>query len=200
MNTFFPTAVPFLVFLFLLFFVFLFARCLYRLFPPKKTKNEKRKNSCDDNNSVFEFENKAVLHFNFAHKEDEKRIEDALRVHGTKFSDYDVVIANLGNEPRMKTSELLRSAIKLQHVGVPLFWLSAYEGEGDIRDWPSSEQDAFRESGARFLPVHDMVESLAYLTKGVVEGENNPHFCMPGPPNEIGILLLKIAWAMYEER
>lgn len=38
-------------------------------------------------------------------------------------------------------------------------------------------------------------------TKGVVEGETyNPHFCMPGPPNEIGILILRIAWSLHDER
>lgn len=41
---------------------------------------------------------------------------------------------------------------------------------------------------------------LRCLRKGEVEGEHNPHFCMPGPPNEIGVLLLKMAWALYDER
>lgn len=156
--------------------------------------------SCDDDNSVFEFDNGSLLHYHFAHKEEGKRIEDALRVHGTAYSDYDAIVANLGNEPRMETSELLRTAERLNTEGVPLFWLTAYEGEGDIRDWEDDEQERFTESGARFLPVHEMVESLGYLTKGVVEGEVNPHFCMPGPPNEIGVLLLKMAWALRGEK
>ena len=136
------------------------------------------------------------MHFHFAHKEEGKRIENGLRAHGTSFSDYDAIVANTGNEPRMETSELLRTAAKLQDEGIPLIWMSEYEGEGDIRDWTEEEREAFKSSGARFVPVHDMVESLSYLTKGAVEGEFNPHFCMPGPPNEIGILLLKIAWAL----
>lgn len=153
-------------------------------------------NSCDDNNSVFEFDNGAIIHYHFAHKEEVKRIEDGLRVHGTKFSDYDAVVANAGNEPRMATSETIRSAEELESLDIPLFWMTTYDGTGDISEWTSHDRHRFQKSGARFLPVHRMVESLTYLTKGAVEGELNPHFCMPGPPNEIGVLLLKIAWAI----
>ena len=145
---------------------------------------------------MFEFENGAVVHYHFAHREEGKQIEDALRVHGTKFSDYDAIFANPGNTPRLETSEVLRTATYVKGEGVPLFWLATYTGYGDIRDWTYEERRTFKRSGARFVPVHDMVESMSYLTKGVVEGESNSHFCMPGPPNEIGILLLKVAWAL----
>ncbi|CAM9726063.1 unnamed protein product, partial [Pylaiella littoralis] len=83
-----------------------------------------------------------------------------------------------------------------------LLWVSHYDGNGDVASWTSEEQAEFWNSGARFLPVHRMVEGLEYLTKGVVEGETsgNPHFCMPGPPNEIGILVLRVAWSLHDER
>ena len=64
-----------------------------------------------------------------------------------------------------QVSETLRVAGRLKEVGVPFFWLSAYEGEGDIAAWPPEEQQEFWDSGARFLPVHRMLESLRYLTK-----------------------------------
>ncbi|CBJ26872.1 hypothetical protein Esi_0048_0094 [Ectocarpus siliculosus] len=155
---------------------------------------------CDDDESVFEFDNGAAIHYHFAHKEENKRFEDALQYRGTEYSSYDAVVGNLGNDPRMEVSEVLRVANLLKEEGVPLFWTSAYEGEGDVGAWLPEEQALFWDSGARFVPVHRMVKSLKYLTKGVVEGENNPHFCMPGPPNEIGILLLEMAWAVYAER
>ena len=145
---------------------------------------------------MFEFENGAELHYHFAHKEEGKRIEDGLRAHGTQFSDYDAIVANPGNDPRLETNEFLRTAGSLKDEGIPLFWLSSYDGEGNVGDWTHAERRQFERSGARFIPVHNMVESLSYLTKGAVEGEFNPHFCMPGPPNEIGILLLKVAWAL----
>lgn len=43
-----------------------------------------------------------MLHYHFAHQEEDKRIEDALEVHGTDWSDYDAVFANPGNQPRME--------------------------------------------------------------------------------------------------
>ncbi|CAM9162932.1 unnamed protein product [Scytosiphon promiscuus] len=156
--------------------------------------------SCHDNESLFLFNNGAILHYHFAHVENNKQVEDALKVHGTKFSDYDAVVANPGNKPNMEVAEVLRVASVLQDQGLPLFWMSSYEGVGDVAGWLPEEQEAFWASGARFIPVHRMVESLQFLTKGVVEDEHNPHFCMPGPPNEIGVLLLKMAWALHDEK
>ncbi|CAN0123542.1 unnamed protein product [Ectocarpus fasciculatus] len=120
---------------------------------------------CDDDKSVFEFDNGAAIHYHFAHKEENKRIEDALSYRGTEYSSYDAVVGNLGNDPRMEVSEVLRSARRLKEEGVPLFWTSAYEGEGDVGAWLPEEQAEFWDSGARFIPVHRMVESLGYLTK-----------------------------------
>ncbi|CAN0117785.1 unnamed protein product, partial [Hapterophycus canaliculatus] len=120
---------------------------------------------CHDNEGLFLFNNGAVLHYHFAHVEDNKQVEDALRVHGTEFSDYDAVVANPGNKPNMEVSELLRVANVLKDEGIPLFWMSAYEGGGDVGTWLPEEQEAFRVSGARFIPVHRMVQSLKYLTK-----------------------------------
>ena len=137
------------------------------------------------------------MHYHFAHKETPKRLEDGIRVHGTRFEDYDVVIANSGNAPRLYAEELLRSAKVLKEKEIPLIWLTTYDGVGDIDHWSDDQRERFMESGAKFVPIHRMVESLTYLTKAVIEDEqHNPHFCMPGPPNEIGILLLKMMWAM----
>eukprot|EP00903_Cladosiphon_okamuranus_P014839 g13740.t1 len=154
--------------------------------------------SCNSNESAFEFENGAVLHYHFAHREDDKSIDDALKIHGTELWDYDAVFANPGNRPRMQEQKVLREAGALKEAGVPFFWLSAYDGHGDVLGWSSEGQEEFRDSGARFVPIHRMVESLTYLTRGVVEKEGNHHFCLPGPPTEIGILLLRIAWALHD--
>lgn len=69
------------------------------------------------------------------------------------------------NNNNNQVSETLRAAGRLKEAGVPLFWLSAYEGEGDVGAWLPEEREEFWDSGARFLPVHRMVESLKYLTK-----------------------------------
>lgn len=70
--------------------------------PPTTPTTTPNTSSCDTNESAFEFENGAVLCYHFAHKEGDKSIEDALKIQGTELSDYDAVIANPGNEPRME--------------------------------------------------------------------------------------------------
>ena len=183
------------------FFRFSFSSSTF--FPPCIAKNVHTSNlpdiSCDDNMGEFRFDNGAAIHYRFAHREMSKRLEDGIRVHGTRFEDYDVVVVNSGNRPRMEPEELLRVSNELKEQGVPLMWLSTYDGTGDIEKWSDEQRAEFKESGAKFVPIHRMVQSIQYLTKGAIEGESNHHFCMPGPPNEIGILLLQTAWAMRAE-
>lgn len=62
-------------------------------------------------------------------------------------------------------SETLRAAGQLKEAGVPLFWLSAYMGEGDVGAWLPEQQDEFWGHGARFIPVHRMAETVQYLTR-----------------------------------
>ena len=192
-----------MVHLFILFFVIILRFFVNYVFPPLIAQNVHQSNhpdiSCYDSRGVFRFDNGATIHYHFAHTEMSKRIEDGIRVHETGFGDYDAVVANSGNKPPMEPEELLRVANELKEEGVPLIWLSTYEGNGAVDQWSDEQRVEFEESGAKFVPIHRMVESLTYLTKGVIEGEHNPHFCMPGPPNEIGILLLQTAWAIRAE-
>lgn len=86
---------------------------------------------------------------------------------------------------------------------MPFFWLNAYEGKGDPQGWNSRQRETdFPECGAKFVRVGDMAHGLQRLTRKVVEKmeEYDPHFCMPGPPDEIGILLLKLVWALHHEK
>lgn len=159
---------------------------------------------CTDNKSAFYFANGAVVHFFFSHDEGNKSVEDAVRHHGTvSFAFYDVIIANPGNPPRLTPTRVLDAAIKAQAVGVPFFWLSYFHFEapmsapGNIDGWTSSNRAAFKQSGAKFVPVGDMTQGLEHLTAGAVENHpNDPHFCLPGPPNEMGLFMLKMIWAL----
>ncbi len=48
-----------------------------------------------------------------------------------------------------------------------------------------------------------MAHGLDGLTRKGAEGleEDDPHFCLPGVPDEIGLLLLELAWASrYREK
>ncbi|CAN0502780.1 unnamed protein product, partial [Scytosiphon promiscuus] len=54
-------------------------------------------------------------------------------------------------------------------------------------------------SGAIYVDIYSMVKGMEAWTKGAVEGELDPHYCLPGLPDELAVLLLKIVWAVYEE-
>lgn len=146
--------------------------------------------------SVFEFANGSTLHYFFAHTEEDKAVEDALEAHGTDYGDYDAVFANAGNDPRLEPLMMISAASKFGAHGVPFFFQSVYQGEGDIRDLTPEQKRHFDETGAFFIPVSEMVKNLQRFTKGFVEDEWNPHYCLPGPPDEIGLLMLRLVWAL----
>lgn len=82
------------------------------------------------------------------------------------------------------------------------FWLSTYEGRGHPKGWNSRQRETdFPESGAKFVHVGGMAQGLHRFTREFVQktGYPDPHFCMPGPPDEIGLLLLKLMWALHVE-
>lgn len=153
--------------------------------------------SCDDNISEFHFANNATLHYFFAHREDHKNIADALHAHGTTYEDYDVVFGNPGNAPIMEADVMLESAQEMEQFGVPFFWLSTYTGDGVIDKYLDTvdRKTAFEAAGARYIPVHEMVKPMRKYTIGEVEHVENPHLCMPGPSNEISLLMSRLVWS-----
>ena len=142
------------------------------------------------------------MHYTFEHLQKNKTIDDARYGHGNKtLSYYDAVIANPGNGPRMAETSVLEMAEELQAAGVPLFWLSTYDGVGDIGLWSEERRERFTASGAHFVPIGDMARGMEGWTKGSVEGSySDDHYCLPGPPDEMALLMLKLMWAAYEEK
>ena len=157
---------------------------------------------CDDSRGEYYFENGAIVHYTFSHLQKNKTIDYARYSHGNKtLSYYDAVIANPGNGPRMAETSVLEMAHELQATGVPLFWLSSYDGAGDIELWPEEYRKRFIAAGAHFVPIGDMARGLEAWTKGAVEGSGlDNHYCLPGPPDEIALLMLKLMWAAFEEK
>lgn len=153
---------------------------------------------CGDSYGEFLFKNGATAHFTFAHHELNKGLEAALTKHGNvPLSEYDAVIMNEGNPPSMSSDDVVASALEVQNAGTQLLWLSTYQGGGVINAWPESQRVSFIESGAKFLDVHRMTQGMKAWTKGKVEGGTDPHFCLPGPPNEMAVLILKLLWAVH---
>lgn len=114
-------------------------------------------------------------------------------------SSYDVVFMNAGNSPSLSTQMAIKSAIQVQAAGTPFFWLSTYDGVGRMLQWSHDEKTRFFASRARYVDIHSMMRGMQAWTKGAVEGIDDPHYCLPGPPNEIAVLLLQIVWAVFEE-
>lgn len=155
---------------------------------------------CGDDHAEFYFSNGAVVHYFFSHIGKNKSVEDALGHHGdVTFEFYDVVVANSGNAPHLSASRVLDAALKMQAGRTTFFWFSSYDGAGDIKKWTHSNQAVFHQSGAKFVAMGDMARGLDHLTVGAVENRRDPHFCLPGPPNEIGLLLVKMIWAIHQE-
>ena len=173
---------------------------------------------CSDDIGEFFIANGATVHYYFAHHDENKSVWDAVPFHHQVpyWSHYDAVFANSGNHPYMSEESVLISAFELQQAAVPFFWLSQYDGAGDINEWEASKVSRFHESGARYVDVRSMTHGLRSLTRGAVESgektkESNaeddrfvehaggdPHFCLPGPPDEMALLLLKLMWAVHE--
>ncbi|CAB1116984.1 unnamed protein product [Ectocarpus sp. CCAP 1310/34] len=156
---------------------------------------------CDDDHAEYLFQNGAVVHYYFAGTDPKKSIKDALLPHGNvSLSHYDAVFANDGNWPKMAVDDVCEAAFELQALSVPFLWLSTYDGHGSVDLWNDAQKEKFSQSGARFVNVGHMLFGLSNFTKGAVEDRVDPHFCLPGPPDELGFLLLKIIWALYQER
>ncbi|CAM9224832.1 unnamed protein product [Scytosiphon promiscuus] len=161
---------------------------------------------CSDDISEFVFSNGAVLHYYFANRQKDKRVSDALpRFNVSSLSYYDVVIANNGNGPRMHSSRTLEAAAELQNASVPFLWLSTYDGrhgrEGDVDGWKARDRERMEVLGAKYVRIGVMALGLDHLHKRVVEPRSgDSHFCLPGPPNEMALLLLKLVWAWYFEK
>lgn len=152
---------------------------------------------CDDDNGEFFFENGAIVHYTFAHQQPNKGLKDARREHRNEaLSSYDAVFMNQGNPPSIPSDLAVKTAIEAQKAGAQFFWLSTYSAGGGINNWPKNQRARFIESGAKYLDVGCMMRGMHRWTKGAVDGTTDPHFCLPGPPNEIAVLVLKLMRAV----
>lgn len=154
---------------------------------------------CDDDQGEFLFENGATAHYTFANAQPNKGLADALHGHGNEdLSSYDAVFMNHGNLPAMSSDLAVATAIKVQGAGAQFFWLSTYEGGGGFNKWPESQRVRFIESGAKYFDVGCMMRGMQPWTRGRAEGGTDPHFCLPGPPNEVAVLMLQLMWAVHD--
>lgn len=141
------------------------------------------------------------MHFTFSHREDTKDLAVARDTHGMEdLSSYDAVFMNPGNHPAIGAEKAVEIALEVQTAGTQAFWLSTYSGDGQISNWSEDQRARFYGSGAHYVDIECMAKEMEPWTKGGVGGGDDAHFCMPGPANEMALLLLKLVWAVFEER
>lgn len=148
---------------------------------------------------MYNLENNATIRYWFANQEGNKSVDHAFTEFGTSVSDYDIIVANAGNDPTMPSDRVVSAARHFHDAGVPFLWLTTFDGGGDVREWNTEDQKAFLDAGGKHIPVHDMMASMVPFTRGVAEDREDNHFCLPGPPDELGRLILQLIWALYED-
>lgn len=114
-------------------------------------------------------------------------------------SSYDAIFMNPGNGVAVNTESAIKYAAQVQEAGTAFFWLCTYSGSGRISTWSDNQRKRFVASGARYVNIQSMAQGMKAWTKGTYDGTTDGHFCLPGPPNEIALLLLKIIWAVHDE-
>eukprot|EP00752_Nemacystus_decipiens_P012752 g11292.t2 len=97
-------------------------------------KEEDGDGDCSDDIGEFFMTNGATVHYHMADSGKDKSVRDALRFHNPSpyWFHYDAVFANSGNPQYVSQESVLMTAQQLQQAAVPFFWLSEYDGVGDI--------------------------------------------------------------------
>lgn len=149
---------------------------------------------------MFELDDNTVIHYFFAAENVNKSIDIAFSQFGTSPEDYDFAVFNAGNIPVMPADEAVASAQRIHQAKGSFVWLATYDGEGDVRSWSPEQQQAFLATDAKFIAVNSMMKSVVDFTRGAAEGISDGHFCLPGPPDELGLLLRQVIWALSFER
>lgn len=141
------------------------------------------------------------MHYTFSDQSRSKGLEEARKSHGSDdLASYDVVFANRGNPPGIEPKEAVEMALQVHEAGAQFFWLSGYDGVGDVRKWTKQASARFLDSGAKYVDVGSMMKGMYEWTIGAVKGSPDDHFCMPGPSDEVAVLLAKLMWALHEEK
>lgn len=140
------------------------------------------------------------MHFTFSDQSHDKGLKDARNSHGSHdLASYDVVFANRGNPPGLEPNEAVEMALQVHEAEAQFFWLSGYDGVGDVGKWIKATRARFFDSGAKYVDVGSMMQGMYEWTIGAVKNSPDDHFCMPGPSDELAVLLVKLMWALYEE-
>lgn len=156
---------------------------------------------CDDDISSVSFRNGARVFFRFSDISiRNKQIEREMRSMGLDPTDVDVIISNSGNGEKMTFESLRTTAQNFRGSGKLILWLSNYfhvtslfEGQ-QARTLADLGVVQFDMSKVMRHTLHPNEKSYCQV---VENRQLDTHYCMPGPPDELGILLARMVWAHF---
>lgn len=159
---------------------------------------------CSDDTASFQFRNGASVHYRFSDQTVlHKNIDTEIAYMGLDSANVDVVISNAGNGENMPFWSLRKAAKGMLGSGKLILWLSTfYNGRGI---YTGSQSKTLADLGVVQFDLSMMMRTslqpIRELSCHVVESrQDDTHYCMPGPPDELGILLARIVWAHFLQR
>lgn len=163
------------------------------------TEEDGKNCACNDGGGDFVFDNGAAVTYLFSDTESKSynKLISQVRV----IREGDIFVINNGNMPKMGQEEILETAKEIKHSGGKLFFLSSYYYNTSHLDfWTKENKKKLKEYDVTYLDVTCMTNGIHDWRKSEIEGgEKDTHFCLPGPPNEIAFLLLRLIWAYTTE-
>ena len=153
--------------------------------------------SCNDGGGYFVFDNGAAVKYMVADRQ--YKDYDDLITQVRVIREGDIFFINSGNMPTIGVEEILKIAEEIHSSGAKLFFLSNYY-YNPFTFWTNENKKKLEEYNATYLNITCITNGIYDWRKGEVEGgEPDGHFCLPGPPNEIAFLILRLIWAQKNE-
>lgn len=154
--------------------------------------------SCNDGGGYFVFDNDSAVKFIVSHTESNKGY-DKLISQVRVIREGDIFFMNSGNMPYISVEEVLKIAKEINYYGAKLFFLSNYY-YNPLVFWTNDNKKKLEEYNVTYLNITCMTNGIYDWRKSEVEGgELDGHFCLPGPPNEMAFLILRLIWAQMNE-
>lgn len=157
---------------------------------------------CKDDVSSFWFRNDAVWHYQYSSNVDAgvyKNIDRQIEILNLDPGSIDVVVANCGNGTPLTYESLLSTAQGFSGSGTLIIWLTTYTGSGKFNE---DEMHTLEALGVVQVDLGVMLSDrrAEELRVATVEEKPDGHYCLPGPPDEVSILILQIIWAYFHEQ
>ncbi|CAM9315731.1 unnamed protein product [Sphacelaria rigidula] len=165
------------------------------------TKASRHAFNCRDDTSSFTLRNGASIHYKFSDEHImSKNILREIASMGLDLVDVDVVFSNGGNGKEMSFKDLHESARALKESETLLVWLSKFYNRNTIYTGPRGKAlrdiDVIQFDMSTMMRTH--LKPVKEFSHRFVEGRaGDTHYCMPGPPDELGILFARIVWAHF---